>query len=337
MPSSEISQGSPPFVLQPQPQTRTLIRTTGGGKKPKQTGKSIEFIHSHHFHVCTVKPLKWPTSEKEHRTVPAIHLRFVVVGLWAVPQARGGASSPLFKQSLVHCLPPPPQLALLTALSGRLAGTRDHSGIVVKQAVTLLRPMAECWCTCAVRLCRMVPALLHSGLQTLNLLVVVGPLGHDPHRRLQLGLFGHGVVALRSGRNSKEVSNALKIGNWTAEISQIWDLAHPCLPNSKLKCFQSVKVVRNHTASFSCDKNRKRWLQAATAATSQLTTERCRATDLPPHTNRKTQADADKRIWLVHSEQHKDKVCPIASRFSFPFQTPPMGSFPDRYMINQWD
>lgn len=61
MPSSEISQGSPPFVLQPQPepqpQTRTLIRTAGG-KKTKQTGKSIEFIHSHHFHVCTVKPLK---------------------------------------------------------------------------------------------------------------------------------------------------------------------------------------------------------------------------------------------------------------------------------------
>lgn len=35
MPSSEISQGSPPFVLQPQPQTRTLIRTAGG-KKQKQ-------------------------------------------------------------------------------------------------------------------------------------------------------------------------------------------------------------------------------------------------------------------------------------------------------------
>lgn len=48
-------------------------------------------------------------------------------------------------------------------------------------------------------LCCVVCALLHSGLQTFNLLVVIGPLGHDPHRSLQLGLLGHGVVTLRSG------------------------------------------------------------------------------------------------------------------------------------------
>lgn len=43
-----------------------------------------------------------------------------------------------------------------------------------------------------------VGALLHSALQPFDLLVVVCPLGHDPHGRLQLGLLGHRVVTLRT-------------------------------------------------------------------------------------------------------------------------------------------
>lgn len=45
----------------------------------------------------------------------------------------------------------------------------------------------------------MVCSLLDSGLQTFNLFVIIGPLGHNPHRSLQLGLLGHRVVTLKSG------------------------------------------------------------------------------------------------------------------------------------------
>lgn len=57
--------------------------------------------------------------------------------------------------------------------------------------------------TCVLRCFRVVYFLLDSGLQAFNLLVIVGPLGHDPHRGVQLGLFGHGVVALKSGTLSR--------------------------------------------------------------------------------------------------------------------------------------
>jgi len=41
--------------------------------------------------------------------------------------------------------------------------------------------------------------LLDFALQAFDLLVVVAPLGHDPHGGVQLGLFGLGVVALKHG------------------------------------------------------------------------------------------------------------------------------------------
>ena len=51
---------------------------------------------------------------------------------------------------------------------------------------------------CVLLLSAVIYSLLDSRLQTFNLLVVIAPLGHDPHRRLQLGLLGHGVVTLTS-------------------------------------------------------------------------------------------------------------------------------------------
>lgn len=54
-------------------------------------------------------------------------------------------------------------------------------------------------CTRALVLRGGVGVLLHSALQAFDLLVVVGPLGHDPDGRLQLGLLGHRVVTLRTG------------------------------------------------------------------------------------------------------------------------------------------
>lgn len=90
MPSSEISQGSPPFVLQPQPQTRTLIRTAGGEKTKTNRKKyriytfsSLPRVYSKTSKVTDVRKR---TQNSSSHSLP-------VCGCWSVGGPSGRGSS----------------------------------------------------------------------------------------------------------------------------------------------------------------------------------------------------------------------------------------------------
>lgn len=102
------------------------------------------------------------------------------------------SSSRLFKQS------PAPRLPPLTAPCAHLRRQR-RSKLTDKFWSLYFTCERSSGRTCALVLCGAVCALLHSALQPFDLLVVVGPLGHDPHGGLQLGLLRHRVVTLRKG------------------------------------------------------------------------------------------------------------------------------------------
>lgn len=50
---------------------------------------------------------------------------------------------------------------------------------------------------------------LEAHLQLFDLLVVVLPLGDDPHGSFQLGLFGHRIVTLQKAQNTLQPSTEL--------------------------------------------------------------------------------------------------------------------------------
>lgn len=169
-------------------------------------------IHSRHSHThVQKKPLNpdhfnSPSHDiKEQKRNRFDHWALVCGQSASSPLGRRGASSwsRLFKQSPVH--------RFITAATGssqlyvgiwRRQRKRENVCVVSFEAhtsdagVCLLRVFG----TCALLLCCVVHFLLDSGLQAFNLLVVIAPLGHDPHRSLQLGLLGHGVVTLRPGK-----------------------------------------------------------------------------------------------------------------------------------------
>lgn len=82
--------------------------------------------------------------------------------------------------------------------SGR--GQRRETLVCVINAESSVYRFPRARRTCGLLLRHVVRSVLDSSLQAFDLLVVVGPLCHDPHRSLQLGLFGHRVVALILGK-----------------------------------------------------------------------------------------------------------------------------------------
>lgn len=95
--------------------------------------------------------------------------------------------------------------------------------------------------TCALLLCAGVCSTLDLGLQTFDLLIVVGPLGHDPHGSLQLGLLGHRVVTLRKkGEKQRKWSTVMFPSSLSLYSSKhFFSIKHCSLGSQLLLCLPS--------------------------------------------------------------------------------------------------